>query len=104
MLINNQIKLIYKIEFKHIIKMICSSISSYLLSSVGGIVGFVVPLIYGIFALTPSGPFETPDKTLGIVLIVLACTIFPTVGAILGFIVGLVIGSPIDCCCNNCED
>ncbi|KAL2634238.1 hypothetical protein R1flu_005717 [Riccia fluitans] len=50
---------------------ICTMGCGFLWGFVGGLAGFVLFIMFGVFALVPAGPFEERDKTLGIVLVVL---------------------------------
>ena len=65
----------------------------------GALAGFILFLIYGIFALVAQGPFQHQDLATGITLIVLACVgIAGLAGAIAGALVGCCIGLPFMCC------
>ena len=58
----------------------------YYLSLVLGVLFHILGLIYGIFALIPTGPFLEQNKSLGITLLVLSCFCIPG-------LTGIIIGS-----------
>ena len=62
----------------------------------GALSGFVVSLLFGIFALVPIDPFDEQNLSLGILLVVITGLGFTAVmGALVGVCLGCLVASPV---------
>lgn len=75
----------------------------------------ILSLIYGILALTSSGPFQTQNVTFGVIAVVLSVTgvcgvisfllilfILAAIPSVIKIIIIIVL-SPVDCCMSICK-